>query len=76
MIEIKIPRGRQLHEHHFFLYNFSHVQPTLARLSRLYQVPMMEYLDMQYKQIRRNGTCPIHTLERFHECFDDQLLHV
>lgn len=76
MIEIKIQRGRQLHEHHFFLYNFSHVQPTLARLSRLYQVPMMEYLDMQYKQIRRNGTCPIHTLERFHECFDDQLLHV
>ena len=76
MIELKNPRERQLHEHHFFLYNFSHVQPTLTRLSRSYQVPMMEYLDMQYKQSRRNGTCPIQTLERFHECFDNQLLHV
>jgi hypothetical protein len=76
MLEIKDSRGGQSHVHHFFLYDFSLVRPTLDRLSLSYQVPTLQYLDMQYKQIRQSGTCPSQTIEKFHECFDDQLLEV
>jgi hypothetical protein len=76
MLEIKDSPGGQSHVHLFFLYDYSLVQPTLDRLSLSYQVPMLQYLDMQYKQIRQSGTCPGQTIEKFHECFDDQLLQV
>ncbi|KAL3806351.1 hypothetical protein ACHAXA_007692 [Cyclostephanos tholiformis] len=76
MLKIKNSRRRQSYEHHFFLYDFSLVQPTLDRLSRSYQVPMLQFLDMQYKRMRQNGTCTSQTIEKFHECFDDELLQV
>ena len=59
--------------HHFVLYDFEKVQPTLQHLSDIYNVPVMPYLGMQYKQTRRDGSCSDETLQKFHACFDERL---
>ena len=68
-----IVQQRSRTSHNFILYDFGEVRATLAQLSRLYSVPMMPYLDMQYKQTRREGSCSDETLKKFHGCFDKEL---
>jgi len=74
MLGIIKQRAQQSATHHFLLYDYSQLNRTLAKLGHLYQVPMLRYLDMRYKQFRRDGSCPNKTLSRFHECFDERLL--
>ncbi len=62
--------------HIFFLYDFREVQPTLAQLSHVFNTSMLPYLDMKYKQKRRDGSCPRETLKKFHDCFDEELLQL
>jgi len=76
MLGIIKPQRQQSATHHLLLYDFSGVHTTLAQLSRLYQVPILPYLDMQYKQTRQDGTCSNETLKTFHECFDEQLMEL
>lgn len=60
-------------KHMFFLYDFRLIQPTLASLSHVLNFPTLPHLEMKYKQNRREGSCPIETLRKFHDCFDKQL---
>ena len=71
---IEIINFRQ--RHIFFLYDFREVQPTLALLSHVFNTPMLPYLDMKYKQNRREGSCPREILQKFHDCFDEELLQL
>ena len=48
-----LKQQKSVDTHHFILYDYSQVQQTLSRLSKIYQVPMMPNLDMQYKSIRQ-----------------------
>jgi hypothetical protein len=76
MIEIMNFRDHESQSHTFLLYDFREVQTTLALLSRMFHTPLLPYLDMTYKQNRREGSCPIETLQKFHDCFDEQLLQL
>lgn len=74
MLGIMKRRGDQSPTHHVFLYDYSQVHPTLEQLCHAYKVPALQYLNLQYKQIRQDGSCPNETLQKFHDCFDEQLL--
>ena len=74
MIDIMNVRDNELWNHIFFLYDYRTVQTTLTLMSHAFHTPMLSYLDMTYKQNRREGSCPTESLQKFHDCFDKQLL--
>ena len=76
MIDIMSVRDNDLWNHIFFLYDYRTVQTTLTLMSHAFHTPMLSYLDMTYKQNRREGSCPIESLQKFHDCFDTQLLEL
>lgn len=70
------PEGQQSHPHYFVLYDYSTVDTTISELCRLYQIPMLPHLEHNLKQTRRDGSCTMETLAKFHDCFDERLLQL
>lgn len=76
MMRIKTSQQHRHQTHHFVLYDYSRVKETIAQLSGMFKIPTLTHLDAHHKQIRRNGTCPVQTLQKYHECSERKLSEV
>ena len=59
--------------HTFILYHHRELDDVLKRLSKVYDIPYLPGSDGHGKAKRPEGTCKEYILDKYHDCFSDQL---